>query len=130
MLKNELEVTLRKTESLKEKPDQSKLGFGQYFTDHMFTMRWTREQGWHDAGIRPYGNFSLDPAAMVFHYSQEIFEGLKAYRGEDGSVMMFRPLDNLERINTSAVRMCMPRIPAEQVLKAMKSLIKAEKVKA
>ena len=123
MLNNELDVTLHRAENLKEKPDQKKLGFGQYFTDHMFTMRWNRDQGWHDAQIRHYGHFSLDPAAMVLHYSQEIFEGLKAYRGEEGAVMMFRPLDNLERLNTSAVRMCMPRIPAEQVLKAMKSLI-------
>ncbi|MCI5146416.1 MAG: branched chain amino acid aminotransferase, partial [Candidatus Electrothrix sp. AR3] len=102
MLKNELEVKLYKAESLKEKPDQNSLGFGQYFTDHMFTMRWSKEQGWQEAAIKPYGNFSLDPAAMVFHYSQEIFEGLKAYYGQNDSILMFRPLDNLKRFNTSA----------------------------
>ncbi len=127
MLKNELDVTLHKSEFPKKKPDQNKLGFGKYFTDHMFTMRWTRAAGWQDAEIRPYDNFSLDPAAMVFHYSQEIFEGLKAYHSEDDSILMFRPLDNLKRLNTSAVRMCMPRIPVEKVMQAMKGLIYLER---
>lgn len=129
MLKNELDVTLHKAKTLKEKPDQNQLGFGQYFTDQMFTMRWNKEQGWHDAKIEPYGNFSLDPAAMVFHYSQEIFEGLKAYRGTDdaASVLLFRPMDNLNRLNDSAVRMCMPCIPADKVLQAMKGLIYLER---
>ncbi len=123
MLKNELDVSLHKAETLKEKPDQDNLGFGQYFTDHMFVMKWNREQGWHDAEIKPYGDFNLDPAAMVFHYGQAIFEGLKAYRGQDGSILMFRPQDNLERLNKSAVRMCMPRIPVDKVLQAMKGLV-------
>lgn len=123
MLKNELDVVLHKTETLKEKPDQDNLGFGQYFTDHMFVMKWSREQGWHDAEIKPYGDFHLDPAAMVFHYGQAIFEGLKAYRGQDGAILMYRPKDNLERLNKSAVRMCMPRIPVDKVLQAMKGLV-------
>ncbi|MBW2329317.1 MAG: aminotransferase class IV, partial [Deltaproteobacteria bacterium] len=123
MLKNELDVSLHKAETLKEKPDQDNLGFGQYFTDHMFVMKWNREQGWHDAEITPYSDFNLDPAAMVFHYGQAIFEGLKAYRGQDGSILMFRPQDNLERLNKSAVRMCMPRIPVDKILQAMKGLV-------
>ncbi len=123
MVKNELDVSLRKAETLKEKPDQDNLGFGQYFTDHMFVMKWNRERGWHDAEIAPYGDFHLDPAAMVFHYGQAIFEGLKAYRGHDGSILMFRPKDNLERLNKSAVRMCMPRIPVDKILQAMKALV-------
>lgn len=127
MLKNELDVTLHRAENLKEKPDQTQLGFGNYFTDHMFTMRWNKEQGWHDARIEPYGNFSLDPAAMVLHYSQEIFEGLKAYRNADDSVLLFRPMDNLNRFNDSAERMCMPRIPTDEVLQAMKGLIYLER---
>jgi branched-chain amino acid aminotransferase len=127
MLKNELEVKLRKADSLKKKPDQNNLGFGDHFTDHMFVMKWNKERGWHDAEIKPYGDFRLDPAAMVFHYSQTIFEGLKAYHGQDDSVLMFRPLDNLERLNKSAVRMCMPRIPVEKVLQAMKGLIYLER---
>jgi branched-chain amino acid aminotransferase len=123
MFKNELDVTLHKAQSLKEKPDQDNLGFGQYFTDHMLTMKWDRQQGWHDAQICPYGDFHVDPAAMVFHYGQAIFEGLKAYRAQDGSILMFRPKDNLERLNRSAMRMCMPRIPVDKVLQAMKALV-------
>ncbi len=123
MLNNELDVSLHKAETLKEKPDQDNLGFGRYFTDHMFVMKWNRERGWHDAEIKPYNDFNLDPAAMVFHYGQAIFEGLKAYRGQDGSILMFRPQDNLERLNKSAVRMCMPRIPVDKILQAMKGLV-------
>ncbi len=123
MLKNELDVSLDKADTLKEKPDQDNLGFGRYFTDHMFVMKWNRERGWHDAEIKPYADFSIDPAAMVFHYGQAIFEGLKAYRGQDGAIFMYRPQDNLKRLNSSAVRMCMPRIPVEKVLQAMKGLV-------
>ncbi|MGX9727628.1 MAG: branched-chain amino acid aminotransferase [Candidatus Electronema sp. VV] len=122
-MSRQLEITLRKAETLKAKPDESNLGFGRHFTDHMFVMRWSAGQGWHDAEIKPYGPFSLDPAAMVLHYSQEIFEGLKAYHGADGSILLFRPLDNLRRLNRSAIRMCMPEIPAEEVLEALKQMI-------
>lgn len=107
----------------KDKPDQDNLGFGAHFTDHMFLMKWDRENGWHDAEICPYKNFSMDPAAMVYHYGQAIFEGLKAYKGEDDQIFMFRPEDNLERMNSSALRMCMPRIPVEKVLKGIKALV-------
>lgn len=125
MLKEELEISVHKAapEQLKEKPDQKVLGFGRYFTDHMFVMRWSREQGWHDARIQPYQNFSVDPAAMVFHYGQAIFEGLKAYRGKTGAILLFRPTDNFKRMNQSAVRMCMPRIPADRILQALKALV-------
>ena len=111
------------SEKRKDKPDQDKLGFGNHFTDHMFLMKWDRENGWHDAKICPYQNFSMDPAAMVYHYGQAIFEGLKAYKGEDEQIFMFRPEDNLERMNSSALRMCMPRIPVEKVLKGIKALV-------
>ncbi len=110
-------------EKQKDKPDQKNLGFGNFFTDHMFLMKWDRENGWHDAEICPYKNFSMDPAAMVYHYGQAIFEGLKAYKGEDNQIFMFRPEDNLERMNSSALRMCMPRIPVEKVLKGIKALV-------
>lgn len=125
MLNNDFEVSFNKVEDnqRKEKPDQGKLGFGTYFTDHMFVMHWNREKGWHNAEIYPYRNFSIDPAAMVFHYGQEIFEGLKAYLGEDGQILLFRPEDNLNRMNDSALRLCMPRLPVENVLKAMKALV-------
>jgi branched-chain amino acid aminotransferase len=111
------------SEKRKDKPDQGNLGFGDHFTDHMFLMKWDRENGWHDAEICPYKNFSMDPAAMVYHYGQAIFEGLKAYKGEDDQIFMFRPEDNLERMNSSALRMCMPRIPVEKVLKGIKALV-------
>lgn len=125
----DLEVVLKKVEpeKLKEKPDQENLGFGKAFTDHMFLMKWNYENGWHDAEICPYQNFSLDPAAMVFHYGQAIFEGLKAYKDEESQVYLFRPQDNLERMNESAVRMCMPRIPVDKVLKALKALLYLDK---
>jgi len=110
-------------EKRKDKPDQQKLGFGNFFTDHMFLMKWNRENGWHNAELCPYQNFSMDPAAMVYHYGQAIFEGLKAYKGDDDQIFMFRPEDNLERMNSSALRMCMPRIPVDKVLKAIKALV-------
>ncbi len=111
------------SEKRKDKPDQDDLGFGNYFSDHMFLMKWNREKGWHDAEICPYENFSMDPAAMVYHYGQAIFEGLKAYKGENEQIYMFRPEDNLERMNSSALRMCMPRIPVDKVLKGIKALV-------
>lgn len=110
-------------EKCKDKPDQNNLGFGNFFTDHMFLMKWDREKGWHDAEICPYKDFSMDPAAMVYHYGQAIFEGLKAYKGEKDQIFMFRPEDNLERMNSSALRMCMPRIPVDKVLKGIKALV-------
>ncbi|QQG65250.1 branched-chain amino acid aminotransferase [Desulfobulbus oligotrophicus] len=125
MFNNDLEVTLHKAsaDQLKPKPDQSNLGFGQFFTDHMFTMRWNRQEGWHDAAIEPYQAFALDPAAMVFHYGQAIFEGMKAYRGPDNQIFLFRPMDNFIRMNESAQRMCMPRFPLDRVLQALRALV-------
>ncbi len=112
---------------LKAKPDENSLGFGQHMADHMFVMQYDEKVGWHDAVIKPYGNFSLDPAAMVLHYGQEIFEGLKAYRGHDDKIFLFRPTDNLKRMNVSAARMCMPEIPVEDVFKGLKKLIALDK---
>ncbi len=121
----DLEVTLTKAEpgQLRKKPEEDNLGFGVHFTDHMFLMKWDKQQGWHDAEICPYHDFQIDPAAMVLHYGQAIFEGLKGYRGKDDQTYLFRPLDNLNRMNESAVRMCMPRIPVEKVLKSLKALL-------
>jgi len=125
MYNKELEVTLLKAsaEQMKAKPDQDNLGFGQFFTDHMFMMRWNRQQGWHDAVIQPYQSFALEPAAMVFHYGQAIFEGMKAYRGKDNQIFLFRPSDNLARMNQSALRMCMPRFPQARVLQALRAMV-------
>ena len=88
--------------------DENNLVFGKSFTDRMFVMEYDTGKGWHSARIQPYAPFTMDPAAMVLHYSQEIFEGLKAFRREDGSIALFRPADNVTRFNRSARRMCMP----------------------
>src|SRR5947209_2516260 len=93
-------------------------GFGRVFTDHLAIARWTAEHGWHDARIQPYGPLSLDPATHVFHYSQTIFEGFKAYRQPDGSIATFRPHANGERFNRSAQRMALPSLPVEDFVAA------------
>jgi branched-chain amino acid aminotransferase len=98
-------------------------GFGSVFTDHMATVRWSGERGWHDARIEPYGPITLDPAAAVFHYGQEIFEGLKAYTQEDGSVAAFRPQANAARFNRSAIRMAMPELPESLFVRAIELLV-------
>ncbi len=125
----DLEVALEKAgeDKLKEKPSPEKLGFGVHFTDHMFLMKWDRENGWHDSKICPFHDFTLSPASMVFHYGQAIFEGLKAYRGKDDQLFLFRPKDNFERMNNSALRMCMPRFSADNMVKVLKALIYLEK---
>ncbi|SDH10835.1 branched-chain amino acid aminotransferase [Lentzea fradiae] len=101
----------------------AKPGFGQHFTDHMVTIRWNREQGWHDAEVGPYSPLALDPAAMVLHYGQAIFEGLKAYRQPDGSIASFRPAANAERFRLSARRMAMPELPDELFLSSVRQLL-------
>ncbi len=98
-------------------------GFGGVFTDHMATIRWTEGRGWHDARIEPYGPITLDPAAAVFHYGQEIFEGLKAYRQPDGSVAAFRPHSNAARFNRSASRLAMPEMPEALFVQALELLV-------
>jgi branched-chain amino acid aminotransferase len=98
-------------------------GFGSVFTDHMATIRWTQEAGWHDARIEPYGPITLDPAAAVFHYGQEIFEGLKAYTQADGSVAVYRPAANAARFNRSAGRMAMPELPEALFVRAIELLV-------
>lgn len=121
-----MEIKIQKTTSPKQKPDQTKLGFGQYYTDHMFIMNYDEGQGWHDPRIVPYGPFSLDPAAMVLHYAQEIFEGLKAYRTADGKIQLFRPEKNMARMNVSCDRLCIPLIDEEFAIKAIKTLVKVD----
>lgn len=117
-----------KRDVLKEKPkDESKLGFGRIFTDYMLMMKRDGERGWYYAAIEPYGNLSLSPAATVLHYSQEVFEGLKAYRAADGRVLMFRPWDNVKRLATSAERICMAPFDEEFLLNSLYELIKIEK---
>ena len=117
-----LDIKITRTTSPKEKPqDESKLGFGKKFTDHMFVMDYTEGEGWHDARIVPYGPFELDPATVVFHYAQEIFEGMKAYRTADGTVQLFRPECNAKRFQDSADRLCIPKIPVEDYIQAVEA---------
>lgn len=101
-------------------------GFGRVFTDHMVTIRWSEGQSWHDAQVRAREPFTLDPASAVLHYAQEIFEGLKAYRTEDGGVTMFRPEQNARRFNASARRMAMPELPEELFIEACEQIIRID----
>ncbi|MBR1781692.1 MAG: branched-chain amino acid aminotransferase, partial [Oscillospiraceae bacterium] len=123
-----LDIQIELTQTPKAKPeDETKLGFGKKFTDHMFLMEYTRGQGWHDPRIVPYQPFVLDPACVIFHYAQEIFEGMKAYRTADNTIQLFRPDCNAERSNQSCDRMCIPNIPVEDFVQAVKALVEVEK---
>jgi len=122
-----LEIKITKTTSPKQKPaDQSTLGFGRYYTDHMFIMNYDEGEGWHDARIVPYGPISLDPAAMCLHYGQEVFEGLKAYKTPDGGVQLFRPEKNMARLNVSNERLCIPLIDEAFCVEAIKKLVEVD----
>ena len=106
-----MDIRFVKRDKLKEKPDQSDLGFGKYMTDYMFVMDWTKEDGWVDARIVPHEPISLDPACVTLHYAQETFEGLKAYRTKEGKIQLFRPHMNAKRMIVSNERLCMPGFP-------------------
>ena len=97
-----MEIKITRAQTDRTRPQDSDLGFGQVFTDHMFVMEYTEGEGWHDPQIVPYADFSVSPAAMVFHYGQAIFEGLKAYKTVDNTIQLFRARDNFERMNRSA----------------------------
>ena len=119
-----LDIKVTRTAAPKQKPqDESKLGFGKIFSDHMFLMDYTAGEGWHDARIVPYGPWEMDPATTVFHYAQEIFEGMKAYRTAQGDIQLFRPECNANRFNDSADRLGMPAIPPEDFVQAVKALV-------
>ena len=120
-----MEIKIEKAKVLKEKPDFSKLGFGKYFTDHMFMMEYSDTEGWKNARIVPFDYIPIHPASTVLHYGAEIFEGMKAYRTADG-YQMFRPLENIRRMNDSAARLCLPDLPEEFTLKALTELINLE----
>lgn len=122
-----LDIKFIPAENRKEKPDQTKLGFGKYFTDHMFIMDYTEGKGWHDPRIVPYGDITLSPAAMVLHYGQEMFEGLKAYYAPDGKILLFRPQKNIERMNETNRRMCIPEIDPDDALQAIKETVKTDR---
>ncbi|MGN0653951.1 MAG: branched-chain amino acid aminotransferase [Oscillospiraceae bacterium] len=122
------DIRIELTKAPKAKPaDESALGFGKIFTDHMFIMDYKTGKGWHDARIVPYGNLEFSPAAMCLHYGQEVFEGLKAYRTADGDIQLFRPQENFKRLNVSNERLVIPAIDEEFALYALKELLKIEK---
>ena len=121
-----MEIKFTKAQPLKEKPDPSTLGFGKIFTDHMFMMDWNVETGWQNARIVPFGYLSIHPASTCLHYGSEIFEGLKAYRRADGKVQLFRPIENIRRMNNSAERLCLPQIPEDMALEIYTKFIETE----
>ena len=121
-----MEIKVIENTEKKILPPESELGFGQYFTDHMLVMEYEASRGWHDARIVPFGNISLHPASTVLHYGAEIFEGLKAYRTEAGSVQLFRPMENIKRLNSSAERMCLPTIDEDVAMELLTTFVKHE----
>lgn len=115
------------TSNKKPKPETDQLAFGSFFTDHMFIMDYSPASSWHDARIVPYEPLQIDPAAMIFHYGQSVFEGLKAYLTPDGNVQLFRPQQNMERLNRSSERLCIPRIDESFAVEAIKQLVTIDK---
>lgn len=122
-----MQITINKAETLKEKPDENNLGFGTIFTDHMFNMDYNPDKGWHNPRIEPYHALTMDPATMVLHYGQGVFEGLKGYRSQNGDVTLFRPMENVRRLNRSSKRLCIPEMDEDFVLEAVKQLLSVEK---
>jgi len=120
----EIKIIKAGPDRLRKRPDNNdNLNFGDIFTDHMFVMDYKKGKGWHDARITPYGNFQIDPAAMGIHYAQEIFEGLKAYRGRNDDIYLFRPEENIKRFNGSASRVCMPGVDENVFMEGMKKVV-------
>ncbi len=122
-----MQLTITKSDTLKPKPDESSLGFGTIFTDHMLNMDYNLDNGWHNPRIEPYTAIEMDPATMVLHYGQAVFEGLKAYKTDSGTVQFFRPKDNFKRLNRSCRMLCIPAFDEGFVFDAMKQLIALEK---
>jgi branched-chain amino acid aminotransferase len=122
-----LNIRIEKATTLKEKPDPNNLGFGNIFTDHMFIMDYEEGKGWIDPRIVPYQDIVLAPSAMVFHYGQEMFEGLKAYRTESDEILLFRPEMNIKRTNITNQRICIPQVNEEDVLQAIKAIVEIDK---
>ena len=119
-------IKINKTTQPKEKPDFKNLGFGKHFTDHMFLLNYEAGKGWFDPRVVPYAPLTLDPSCMVFHYAQEVFEGMKAYRTADGTVQLFRPYDNARRMNDSCERLCIPKVPEDLFVEGVKALVKTD----
>jgi len=125
-MKMKIDIKVTRTLNPKQKPNVDELNFGTQFTDHMFLMDYTQGVGWHDARIVPYAPISLDPAAAVFHYAQEMFEGLKAYKTKEGKVLLFRPDKNAERTKRTNERVCIPEIDGTIFVEAIKAIVAAD----
>ncbi len=121
-----MDIKIIKTNAPKQLPPEETLGFGQIFTDHMLVAEWEEGRGWHDVRIQPFENLSLHPASTVLHYGAGIFEGMKAYRREDGGVQLFRPMENARRMNRSAERLCLPQIDEEEFLNWLTVFVQLE----
>ena len=121
------EIPVIRNTNPKPHPDESALGFAKYFTDHMFVMEYDEGKGWHSMRVEPYAPFQIDPASSVLHYSQTIFEGMKAYRKPDGKIQLFRPLMNVQRMKNSCERMCMPEVPEDLFMAGLEAVIEADK---
>ncbi|BBO83410.1 branched-chain amino acid aminotransferase [Desulfosarcina ovata] len=121
-----MEVTIKKAEQMKAKPDENQLGFGTIFTDHMFNMDFSVEKGWYNPRIEPYAPLIMDPSTMVLHYGQGVFEGLKAYRNQKGGIQLFRPRENFKRLNHSNHKLCIPEIDEAFAMDSLKQLISVE----
>lgn len=121
-----MDIKITKTTTPAQLPPEESLGFGKVFTDHMLLVDYDENQGWHDARIVPFGRISLHPASTVLHYGAEIFEGLKAYRRADGGVQLFRPLENVKRMNNSAERMSLPQMDEQDMLDLLTTFVKTE----
>ena len=118
----QIRVTPARKDRLKEKPeDDTQLGFGDIFTDHMFLMDYVKGKGWFNPRVEPYHHLAIDPAAMALHYGQELFEGLKAYRGQDDGIYLFRARDNFKRLNMGAKRLVMAEVDIDLAMEGMKS---------
>lgn len=122
-----MDIKITKTNTPKQKPDENTLKFGTNFTDHMFIMDYTEGKGWHDAKIVPYGPLTIEPSAMIFHYGQGIFEGMKAYRTDNDNVLLFRPYNNMRRVNVSNDRLCIPPIDVDFAVSAVKELVNVDR---
>ena len=121
-----MKIRIEKTKNPQTMPPESELGFGKVFTDHMLLVDWTEGKGWYDARIVPFGRIDLHPASTVLHYGAEIFEGLKVYRRADGGIQMFRPQENVKRMNNSAERMSLPQMDEKDMLELMTTFVKLE----
>ena len=120
-------IRITRTTSKKDKPKDKDLAFGNVFTDHMFVADFEEEKGWYDPRVEPYAPFPLDPATAVLHYGQSLFEGLKAFRGRDGKIRLFRPQKHVERLNRTAQRMTIPPIEPDLILKSWTTLVDVDR---